>query len=903
MYRLLATGFLLIAFINSAFAWTHGNAGGGGIPVAAIGMNLNTVQSFGSELPFMNILKTGNGWSADVGNNDTGETPYLYSNLVDSNHYLTALTSTATASSVTTSSANLTCNVTCNFWVGGTLSGSCITGTPTIISGSGTSWVMSASESCTTASVTETLTATKLHFAVMVNITYPAGNYVFFCTQSGSGGTPTIVLSGDVSQTITCPTTRTIVTISSPSGGVDVQVTAEGTGGNYINSFAMIYSPDSTSGHVGVNETAYNAGETLNPTFVTLTKGWNRSIRFMDFNNTNTNQVVDWTARSQTGWAFWNEVVGALDRGVPVEIQFNICNEVGAAYCWFAVPCLTNDNYTKSMADLALTNLNSAVKVALEACNELFFQNFSTAVSTPIRALGQTLFATAGSSFSYALDYSTMRSVQNVITWKAEWGASASRVNGVQGGQLGNTDYSDYVLGFSPTQDAGLYGPLTGTITGGNLLTASGITGTSTINVFSRLSGAGITNDACYVASLGTGGGGNGTYHLGGTCPNVGPITMEAALWGTGPAAVFTGHTVGTALTCDTSCAGVAIGQTLTATSTAVLPHTTTITGGSGSSWTISHGANISSTTMQTNAASDIDHSHMAALATAPYFNSVMPEAITADGDGGIARFFTQTNSGSLLPVNASLPTITGGPTAYALTSGHGLSGTPANGTCVAGIFNQNNTGTATIAVDSVAAAPLYDYIGNPITAGNTLLGDTYTGGSLTQAICYTSATASGAVATPGWFTNFGTVGFSPNAGGDIAGAVANWALDLAKAQAFGLPLWGYEGGQQYSDAFNITIIRALYTAANRSAGMGTATASWLTQLKAENPNTPLNYYNDVGPIGGGSAFGALEYVTETCSTTPKCNAIQTFTTPYLLNRDLDPASNDNSPAWLDKAA
>jgi hypothetical protein len=39
-------------------------------------------------------------------------------------------------------------------------------------------------------------------------------------------------------------------------------------------------------------------------------------------------------------------------------------------------------------------------------------------------------------------------------------------------------------------------------------------------------------------------------------------------------------------------------------------------------------------------------------------------------------------------------------------------------------------------------------------------------------------------------------------------------------------------------------------------------------------------------------------------SVTPTLTAVQQFqATPYLLNRDLDPASNDNSPAWLDKAA
>lgn len=108
-------------------------------------------------------------------------------------------------------------------------------------------------------------------------------------------------------------------------------------------------------------------------------------------------------------------------------------------------------------------------------------------------------------------------------------------------------------------------------------------------------------------------------------------------------------------------------------------------------------------------AASNVD-----AFTTAPYFPfGNEPVAWTADSDGGYARSFADLMTGGQLPVQSGLPTTSGGPTVFTVTSGLGLPSTPANGTCIGLTLNQSASSGATLAADGGTAFQLTDFYGN----------------------------------------------------------------------------------------------------------------------------------------------------------------------------------------------
>lgn len=868
-----------------------GTASSGSTPIAAMGANLNTVVNFNTENPFLNILKTGGGWqTSNSGGSDTGEEVYFYANMVDSNHFTKTLSATGTAVGGTggVSSTTLTvASVSAALWVGGTISGTGISGTPTITAcpaggcGVAGAYTMSAAQTISNGvTITENPTFTKVGFGVLFGgWAYPTGNYVFLCN-----GNSTFVASGDVSQTITCngAGSRTIITIASPGSGVIFNQTAV-TPATYTSSAALVYSPDSTSGHVGTNEAAYNAGTVLNPAFVSVTKLTNRSIRFMDWNITNHNTVQQWSDRTQSSWVFWDELAINIDVAAPLETEITVCNQVGAEYCWFAIPCAASDDYVVHMADLTHTTLNPGIKIVVESCNEIWNQAYSTALATILANYGAAIFSGVSDVFSQRFSFNNMRTVQIARTFKKEWGTDSSRVYPVQGGQIGFTDRNQFLLQDSPFWAGAPFGNLTGTISGcpsACVLTASGITGTATLQAFSRISGSGLTTDACWITTLGTSTGGNGTANLGGSgCANVGSESMTAQMWGSAPGAIGNVSFSNSTMTVNSTASGsFAVGQYLWIVGTAQasnLPHGVHIVSGTGPTFTLN--TSLSSTfpsnyNVVAAAPADIDAANVSALATAPYFNTDPPLAVTADSDGGVARMLSQATSGTLLPVSAGAPTTGGTTTAYTLTSGHSFASAPANGTCISVQFNANNTGTATIAVDSIGALPLFDYIGGAITAGNTLASGQWAGGLL-NVLCYTNATGAGSV-TAGWYTNAGSFGAS---GGDVQQAINFWSADQTTAQSFSISLFGYEGGQQYVDATGNTFLRSLITAMNRATGMGTAYTQWMTGLKGVVSGTPITHYNDIGIYGAGNAFGSMEAVNEGGS--PKYNALTSFTT------------------------
>ena len=138
MRPLISATVLLLCGLSSAWAWTHGHSGGGGTVNAPIGLNTVEVVSGSPERPFLNLFKNGGGWyTGKSGNNDTGEELYLYTNLVDANHYITSFSAPATTftGSATGDLLHVSSTPSSPVWIGGSVSGGTLSGSALVSSG------------------------------------------------------------------------------------------------------------------------------------------------------------------------------------------------------------------------------------------------------------------------------------------------------------------------------------------------------------------------------------------------------------------------------------------------------------------------------------------------------------------------------------------------------------------------------------------------------------------------------------------------------------------------------------------------------------------------------------------------------------------------------------------------
>ena len=101
-----------------------------------------------------------------------------------------------------------------------------------------------------------------------------------------------------------------------------------------------------------------------------------------------------------------------------------------------------------------------------------------------------------------------------------------------------------------------------------------------------------------------------------------------------------------------------------------------------------------------------------------------------------------------------------------------------------------------------------------------------------------------------------------------------DWAAaNYATAQAAGLPLVAYEGGQSLV-SISDTTLQALYAAANRDPRMGTAYTTYLNGWKSLGGGM-FNHFADILQYSKWGYWGALENVLQTSS--PKYNALTGF--------------------------
>jgi hypothetical protein len=106
------------------------------------------------------------------------------------------------------------------------------------------------------------------------------------------------------------------------------------------------------------------AGALFDPAFVATIRDL-RSIRFMDWMDTNNSDQVMWAERPRLGDFTY------VWRGVPVEIMVQLANRIGAEP-WFTLPHMADDAYVRAFATHVRDHLDPRLPVRVEWSNEVW---------------------------------------------------------------------------------------------------------------------------------------------------------------------------------------------------------------------------------------------------------------------------------------------------------------------------------------------------------------------------------------------------------------------------------------------------------------------------------------------------------------------------------------------------
>ncbi len=282
--------------------------------------------------------------------------------------------------------------------------------------------------------------------------TQPVGKYVVLYDGQG-----TLAYSG-VGTKVPSESSagRDVVNVTSGTGGLFVSITAT-TPSNYLRNI-RIYAPGgSCSGDLTTYVTSaaacasdkgtyvsfehFPAGATWFPTFLNGVKGF-RTLRFMDWGQTNLTQVTSWTQRTSTTARTW-----AGNAGVPLEVMFDLA-KTASADPWMNIPPYATDDYIHQFGKLAHQSLAAGQTLNLEYGNEMW--NYAFPATVWSQAQAKIAFA---SNLSKGVDLTTLtvnwyaqRLVQACNIVKGEFGADASRVRCIANTQAANAWDTSQVL-------------------------------------------------------------------------------------------------------------------------------------------------------------------------------------------------------------------------------------------------------------------------------------------------------------------------------------------------------------------------------------------------------------------------------------------------------------------------
>ena len=149
------------------------------------------------------------------------------------------------------------------------------------------------------------------------------------------------------------PTGRGMVTI-------DITATQQG---NHIRNIEIVHQD-----HIP----AFDQGAIFNPAWLELV-GQMRSLRFMDWMETNDSRQSEWADRPQADDYSW-----ATGAGVPLEVMVELANQTGTDP-WFTIPHLATPEYIQNFAAYVRDNLDPGLKAHFEYSNEVWNWQFDQA--------------------------------------------------------------------------------------------------------------------------------------------------------------------------------------------------------------------------------------------------------------------------------------------------------------------------------------------------------------------------------------------------------------------------------------------------------------------------------------------------------------------------------------------
>lgn len=343
-----------------------------------LGLNLNGVNYYTPEQPFLDIFKTTSvskglpGWTTSgAAAFDTGEEQYLQ---LDANGYPTTLTARSADPNSPQKFGWVVLYILYNL--------------PNSNAGTG--------------------------------LPYRSGQYVVLYDGQG-----TITYGGDA-QLQSSTSGRDVLNVATPSFGgfsIAIHATDPNHTGNYIRNIRVVKAEE---------ESLLTGGGVFRPGFLTTLQNIH-TLRFMDWLDINGSPLTSWANRPQTtdgGWGTTN--------GVPLETAVQLCNAVGAD-CWLNVPHQADSNYITQMAALVHSMLGTSQKVYIEFSNEVWNAAFPQYVYAVNHGKAAWPGVAGVSDFDYNRSWYGMRVAQMCDSWKSTWGNDSSRVVCVLGAQAAST--------------------------------------------------------------------------------------------------------------------------------------------------------------------------------------------------------------------------------------------------------------------------------------------------------------------------------------------------------------------------------------------------------------------------------------------------------------------------------
>ncbi len=161
----------------------------------------------------------------------------------------------------------------------------------------------------------------------------------------------------------------------------------------------------------------YQAGAIFNPVWLAHIQDL-RSVRFMDWMNTNGSTQTEWADRPLPddytyGW-----------RGVPVEVMVQLVNEIGADP-WFTMPHMADDAYVSAFATLVHDGLDPRLKAYVEYSNEIWNFIFPQTLWAGEQARARWGEAAGDDAW---MQFAGMRAAQVADIWVGVYAADPARL-------------------------------------------------------------------------------------------------------------------------------------------------------------------------------------------------------------------------------------------------------------------------------------------------------------------------------------------------------------------------------------------------------------------------------------------------------------------------------------------